>query len=453
MATPSIDGVDNRSVWVSNLNPPIVTADLAKYFSRVGEVEDVFVPEDESEECLVVFRFPTHALSALSYNKKPYRDRQIIVTEPTASQVGMALPPEYGTPLSSSGQSPGAILKQVSSAIDYLEDSDIMLLMEQLKAIALGRLNKSKQNEPVKTLFETRPNSNSSSTPQMGNPPSTWNIPTTQYPRVVFFSGDTTKAEHGSYFQWRNEVRALVADGFPQPYILQAVRRSVKGPAAEALINLGPSPTTTEILEKFDVVFGVALSSEALVQSFYACNQRAEKETVAAWGCRLESLLSQAKDKGIVTGDADEMLRSRFWSGLKNLELKNALRHRFDGGQSFTQLMLAARAVEQEDTPGDGRRSHAIHVEEKTRADRVVVKAQQAELSENKMETLIRQMDDISARLNRMEDDRGNNRTTTTVRGRGRFYCHKDDHLIRDCPARKAKEAKGEDQDKKSGNG
>ena len=45
---------------------------------------------------------------------------------------------------------------------------------------------------------------------------------------------------------------------------------------------------------------------------------------------------------------ADQTMRSKFWSGLFRADIKNAIRHRKDSGESYSELLAAARAVESE---------------------------------------------------------------------------------------------------------
>ncbi|ELU15599.1 hypothetical protein CAPTEDRAFT_209157, partial [Capitella teleta] len=42
------------------------------------------------------------------------------------------------------------------------------------------------------------------------------------------------------------------------------------------------------------------------------------------------------------------MLRTKFYSGLSRSQLRSALRHRFDGGESYAKLLVAARVAELE---------------------------------------------------------------------------------------------------------
>ena len=109
-------------------------------------------------------------------------------------------------------------------------------------------------------------------------------------PRLSVFSGD---GKDVSYEQWRFEVRSMIHEGlYPTPAILHAVRRSVKGIAANTVLHLGESVSLDAILEKFDHVFGNILSAEMLLEQFYAAKQKSG-EDITAWACRLEDLKLQ----------------------------------------------------------------------------------------------------------------------------------------------------------------
>jgi hypothetical protein len=83
-----------------------------------------------------------------------------------------------------------------------------------------------------------------------------------------------------------------------------------------------------------------------------------------------------------------EMLRRKFWSGLSSETLKNALRHRHDSGIPYGELLVAARICELE-----------------SRAEpQVKVKVnQQADGHPDKMDALLKQMQDLQERHARIE--------------------------------------------------
>jgi hypothetical protein len=102
------------------------------------------------------------------------------------------------------------------------------------------------------------------------------------------------------------------------------------------------------IVTKFDHVFGDVLTSEQILEKFYAARQKPD-EDVSSWGCRLGEILSRCPDPNYRCGGGREaMMRQKFWAGLSKDKVKEATRHRFDQGAAFQELLVACRTVELE---------------------------------------------------------------------------------------------------------
>lgn len=162
-------------------------------------------------------------------------------------------------------------------------------------------------------------------------------------PRLQVFSGDSKEC---SYLQWRYEIGCLVSSGtYPVPVLLHAVWRSLRGKAAEILLNIEEKVTISHIFTKFYACFGEVLSMQQLLAKFYEAVQ-SEKEKVT---CRIEDLISRARADGKLPLDvAEHMLRTKFWSGLKSAALRAAVRSKVEQGVSFDNLLIYARTMEQE---------------------------------------------------------------------------------------------------------
>ena len=430
-----------RSVWVSDLNPPIASQDIVKYFSRAGDVDQVIVPDVSGSQVLVVFQNAEAIVEALKYSGKSFRDATIVISQPTNEQMLLC------EPKSKDIEATSPKISDIRKSLQGMSDSDIKAMMEELTSIATKRLstlstNDERSHSPDR-MNDSRENiqlnPSRHSPPRILASPSMF-FPPMQYPRIVLFSGDAGKSDHASYHQWRNEVRCLLTEGHPPTHLLQAIRRSLKGTAAEVLLNLGENATPQNILDKFDVIFGTALSSEALIEDFYTARQKGS-EPVVVWGCRLESLLTQARDKGIISGNTEEMLRTKFWSGIHNIGVKNAIRHRFDAGESFQQLLIAARAVEyealqnvavQSSTPVSSTKSSGkVNVQSSSTPD------------DTKFEKLLKKMEEMTERLKKLETKQTDVNRGASSRSRSSanrptsgiecFYCRQKGHFIRDC--------------------
>jgi hypothetical protein len=135
---------------------------------------------------------------------------------------------------------------------------------------------------------------------------------------------------------------------------MQAIRRSLRGQAAEVLLHLGEDVKVEAVLTKLELVFGDVLPAEAVLEAFYAAKQKPH-ETVAMWSCRLEGLLEQVKRKEVTDlKQSKEMLKTKFWSGLRDSSIKAALRHLMSKEQSYDDLLRLARTVEDEILPKSG---------------------------------------------------------------------------------------------------
>lgn len=165
--------------------------------------------------------------------------------------------------------------------------------------------------------------------------------------RMSTFSGEPSKTDV-AYDVWRFEVDCMLSDQtYSAGQIMQAARKSLKGEASGIAMRLGPTATIQDLLKKLEGAYGTVEMSETLMSQFYSTQQQ-EGENVTAWSCRIEGILDKARQHGKVkTGDMEEMLRSKFWTGL-NEQLKNSSRHKFDTVKSFDQLKIQIRAIEHE---------------------------------------------------------------------------------------------------------
>ena len=157
------------------------------------------------------------------------------------------------------------------------------------------------------------------------------------------FSGNQSIKSEPSFRVWKFEVDNL-KNNFGENEVKRAIHHSVTGPAAEILVRLGQTASVTDILAKYDNIFGVVASSEKLLADFYTAQQKSN-EKVAEWACRLEEILSHPKLANL--GDNKAMLKSRFFFGLSSDTLRNAVRHRFESA-TYDQLLVYTREAEEE---------------------------------------------------------------------------------------------------------
>ena len=160
----------------------------------------------------------------------------------------------------------------------------------------------------------------------------------------VTFAGDETAKGGCRYDLWKYEVECLVKDGAHREEVIrQAIRRSLKGEAAHVLKRLGPQATVTQILQKFDGVYGVVEAGEDTLAEFYSARQE-KGEDVSAWGCRFRGAARPSDECGgrgqerhgrdaaqaLLDGAAPKVKRSvppqiRHYCGFRQVESSGAL--------------------------------------------------------------------------------------------------------------------------------
>jgi hypothetical protein len=68
-------------------------------------------------------------------------------------------------------------------------------------------------------------------------------------------------------------------------------------------------------------------------------------QSVADYGMKLESILQKVYDTGMLNPKVkNDMLRAKFWSGLRDPALKNAIRYKYDIIKNFDELRKEVRA-------------------------------------------------------------------------------------------------------------
>ena len=99
------------------------------------------------------------------------------------------------------------------------------------------------------------------------------------------------------------------------------------------------------------MLFGNVATNESVysvMQSFDNENQKAA-ENLTTFACRLEALLQVAVENGHVTQVArNDMLRSKFWTGLRDEKLKILTRNKYDSILDFNRLLREVRSVDLE---------------------------------------------------------------------------------------------------------
>ncbi|XP_062572826.1 uncharacterized protein LOC134234798, partial [Saccostrea cucullata] len=233
---------------------------------------------------------------------------------------------------------------------------------------------------------------NSSALFHQNNNPTPIKLPT--------FSG-SEQAQKGevSYDVWSYEVRCLKGQ-WPDHVLLQPVRSSLKGTAREILIPLGEYATVENILAKLDDFYGNVCTPENIMQKFYSDHQQ-EGESIVSYGSRLEQTVSKAVRLGHVDVVAkDSMLRSKFWSGLRNPQLRNASRNKYETIKEFQTLLREVRQIEQEELN--------LAIAKPVEYTCSAVSTNEALNVEKQLSEILSQMKKLDSRMSKLEQDQKN---------------------------------------------
>ncbi|XP_062614623.1 uncharacterized protein LOC134276371 [Saccostrea cucullata] len=249
---------------------------------------------------------------------------------------------------------------------------------------------------------------NSSALFHQNNNPTPIKLPT--------FSG-SEQAQKGevSYDVWSYEVRCLKGQ-WPDHVLLQPVRSSLKGMAREILIPLGEHATVENILAKLDDFYGNVCTPENIMQKFYSDHQQ-EGESIVSYGSRLEQCLSKAVKVGHIDVNAkDPMLRSKFWSGLRSTQLRNATRHKYETVKEFHSLLREIRQIEQEETSLKSVNSvPKSSVAMSSNVDSLTIQNSELQNMQKQLTELLSQMKKLDSRMSKIEQSsNANNQTQAT---------------------------------------
>ena len=256
----------------------------------------------------------------------------------------------------------------------------------------------------------------------------------TQVPKICQFSGDNMKGD-ASFEQWEYEVEIL-RPTHTASAIREAITKSLKGSAAEALRALGINATLESILSSLRGKYGIAASYDTLMTNLYTFTQDTE-ESVPQFATKIETLLSSIKWKfpGQISPDVEtKILRDRLFYGIRK-EIRDSIRFRFsDPSISYSQLLQFARESELESQfstsgidPSKEKKGKAKSSAVMTNAPNSTVGSDLAKLSEvadkvqketEKAQTLLKELTEAMSRNN----NSGNRGRGNGHRGRGNGF-------------------------------
>ena len=324
-------------VFVTGLPLSVTEADIESYFQVVGDVEAVLCKIDKTSnkfdgEAFIIFHDTDSSSSAVQQlHDKFFEGSKLTVTDIESTQ-----------------EDDCAILlgrfrlKSIQVASDNSKQED--LLINSLVA-QLQKLNDQHLDKIFSKLAEKR---------DLGlfKPSSTVDKHLLFPPKLPHFSGD--KIEKGktdaTYNQWKYQVCGLINDRVhSSAEIITAIRQSLKGTAFDILQSMGNSVSPSEVLEKFDHIFGNVFQYRQLLKHFQS-TQKESSETIVSWGCRLQRFITQIREVNSSISDTEvqveDLLRSQFYLSINDEKFTIALRHKYDAQEPFENLFTYAREVE-----------------------------------------------------------------------------------------------------------
>ncbi|OWF39253.1 hypothetical protein KP79_PYT25197 [Mizuhopecten yessoensis] len=164
----------------------------------------------------------------------------------------------------------------------------------------------------------------------------------TRKPWIAKFNG----TDKDGYDVWRNQLLSLVEENHKDQDIMDALRSSLQGKAASVFSRINAGVPIKDILKKMDSIFGEIDSESDLLAEFYGARQRKD-ESVADWGCRLESVLDSIQKQCTLPHTPDMMLRNMLWTGLRQ-DLKDVSGYLVNQINIFDDLRIALRRIEKQ---------------------------------------------------------------------------------------------------------
>ena len=228
-------------------------------------------------------------------------------------------------------------------------EADLLRKEEEIRGkISNVPVNMSAVEKPVELAVKTQ-----GATGSVKPEPSSSARPEFTYlnkPYVSQFSGvEPTPKNESTFEAWRLEIESLRSSNmFPEYMVTQSMRNSLKVPARNTLLTLGPRASSEDILHKLESVFGNVASGQSIMQEFYTAVQQPD-ENVTMWSLRLEEILQRVAEKSSISAEQKNvMLRERFWRSLHSTELQNATQVYYHQTKDFEELRRKVRAEEYE---------------------------------------------------------------------------------------------------------
>ena len=232
---------------------------------------------------------------------------------------------------------------------------------------------------------------------------------------------NTNPKGHVSFTAWKHEVEGLLSI-YPQKAVVQAIRRSLKSPAAEVVWCLGQEASYEDIIEALETRYDDVAEGEVLLSELFSTTQ-GEKESLIEYASRLESILYRlSKLDGAKYGGGDaEILKVNFFRGLRDDKLREALRPRKEQITTFNQMLKEARRLESDQSKRNTVRvrTNALTIQEPQVSDRDWLE-ERFQKMETKLQNEVKaQIASVQQNATQIQQENGQGRGRGGFRGRG----------------------------------
>lgn len=212
--------------------------------------------------------------------------------------------------------------------------------------------------------------------------------------KIPQFYGESGKGEV-NYQTWAFEIKCLIGK-HSEDEIMLAIRRSVKGEAADIVRRLGVDTTVREVIKKFEATYGDIETSTSILRKFYACQQQ-KGESVIKYAARVEEIYVEAIELKAIASGSTEILKNTFYDGLIQ-PIKSQANYKFNTVRDYDAFKVEVRKIEKEMESSDD-----IKVKTKCQAiNKTETKPEKSELAEMK-ELLIK----LNSRIETLEKGKG----------------------------------------------
>ena len=250
-----------RVVGIRGLVKGTIINDITEHFSVAGDVEKVKFEYDESAElpteAYILFKHKTSGETAIAGpNFSEFKGSKLQIRPITISQEKCLT--EWLSQLET--KPPNSDLKDALAYINRLSLADKNAVL-----IALG----GNPDKTVERDVATGVNQPATLQASVISPHNLLHIP-----NIPLFNGEKTKAQVNCD-QWSFEVWCLQNSKlYTESTLLQGIRRSLRGTAADAFKHMGENVTVNAVLKRFEVRFGNVLSNDQLWEEFYTAHQK-----------------------------------------------------------------------------------------------------------------------------------------------------------------------------------